>query len=190
MLGQSSRVAIITGTILEKLFNIDITIDSSEIIRFTPIGAKTPMIHKHENGFDIVNNLEEMEAMIDAHSDPESYHEIEQMKKELQTGKVSNQTFVEIICQNLSNLISFSDHLVSTHDANEIIKWEEEDFRNFHDIFKIGRLAREMANNMRLIRTLKPYFDDNNFIGIHDHVMKIIGNYYSGNGSKTGELHE
>jgi len=187
MLGQSSRVALITGVILEKLLGIEITMDSSEVIRFSPIEAKVPMVHKDEE-FHVINNLEEMEDMIAAHSDPEAEYEIENMKKELQSGRVSNQTFVELICQNISNIISFGNHLVEEYQPEEILKWKREDFENFHDIFKIGRLSTEMENNMRLAKLLKRYYDNNDFNGIHSHVLKLIGNYYSDSPSKTGEI--
>jgi hypothetical protein len=189
MLGQSSRVAIITGIILEKLFGVKITMDSSEIIRFSPITYKVPMIHK-KDGFNIITNLDQMQDMIECHSDERAHTEIEGMKKELLEGKVSNQTFVELICQNINNLIEFGNHLVEEHPIDEIINWKKEDFENFHEVFKIGRLASEMANNMRLIKELKPYYDKNDFDGIHSHTKKIIANYYSDNPSKTGELNE
>jgi uncharacterized protein YeeX (DUF496 family) len=187
MLGQSSRVAIISGIILEKLFGIKMTMDSSEIIRFRPIVAKTPMINK-KGDFDVITNLEEMQAMIECHSDPEAHKEIQDMKNKLLDGNVTNQTFVELISQNLNNLIDFGDSLIQNEDINKIINWTKEDFENYHDVFKIGRLASEMANNMRLIRILKKYYDTNDFEGIHSHVKKIIANYYSDNPSKTGEI--
>ncbi len=188
MLGQSSRVAIVSGTILERLFGINITMDSSEVIRFSPIAAKVPMVHKQDTNFTIVNNLTEMESMVDAHSDPQAHLEIENLKNQLSIGKVTNQTFVELICQNLSNLIAFSEQMLDEVPVEEVVQWQASDFENYHDLFKIGRLSIEMANNMRLIRILKPYYDDNNFIGIHDHVTKIINNYYTDKPSKTGEL--
>ncbi len=187
MLGQSSRVALLTGIILEKFTGVNITMDSSEVIRFSPIAAKVPLIHKQED-FTIVNNLTDMETMIEAHSDAEAEVEVQEMKKQLKVGKVSNQTFVELICQNLSNLISFGDYLLESEDINDIVGWQAEDFENFHDVFKIGRLSTEMANNMRLIRTLTPYLEQNDFSGIHSHVLKIIGNYYNGSNNRTGEL--
>ncbi len=191
MLGQSSRVAILSGAILEKLLGIEITMDSSEVIRFAPIEAKVPMLHKTDSkNFKVIGNLVQLEDMVAAHSDPTAHEEMEKIKEELKRGKVSNQTFVEVICQNLSNLIAFANHMLDEVPVEDVIKWRAEDFEDFHDVFKIGRLSTEMANNMRLIRILKPYYDDNNFIGIHDHVTKIIENYYSGNGNKTGELNE
>jgi len=188
MLGQSSRIAIITGIILEKLFDVKITMDSSEIIRFSPINYKVPMVHKSNSKFEIVTNLHEMQSMVDCHSDPKAHLEIEEMKKELMDGKVSNQTFVELICQNINNLIEFGNHLVEEQSPEDIIQWKKEDFENFHDIFKIGRLSTEIANNMRLIKDLKKYYDTNDFDGIHNHVKTIIANYYNGHKLKTGEL--
>lgn len=187
MLGQSSRVAIITGIILEKLLGVKMTMDSSEIIRFRPIAAKTPMVSK-KGEFDIISNLEEMQSMIDCHSDPEAIEEIEQVKTDLLEGKITNQTFVELISQNLKNLIDFGEHLVQDIDINEIINWTKEDFENYHKVFRIGRLASEMANNMRLIRILKKYYDNDDFEGIHSHTKKIIANYYSDSPSKTGDV--
>jgi len=187
MLGQSSRIALITGVILEKLFDIKITMDSSEIIRFSPITYKVPMVHK-KNNFDIISNLDEMQDMVECHSDPEAHNEIENMKSELLKGKVSNQTFVELICQNINNLIEFGNQLVEDIPINDIINWKKEDFENYHDVFKIGRLSTEISNNMRLIKELKPYYDDNNFDDMHEHVKKIIANYYNGHKLKTGEL--
>jgi hypothetical protein len=70
----------------------------------------------------------------------------------------------------------------------EIVSWDAIDFENYHDIFKIGRLSTEMANNMRLIRLLKPFYDNNDFEGIHQYVLKIIQNYYNNTNSKTGEV--
>lgn len=187
MLGQSSRVAIITGIILEKLFEVKMTMDSSEIIRFRPIAAKTPMVNK-KGDFNVIKNLEEMQAMIECHSDPKAHEEIEDMKTKLLDGTVTNQTFVELISQNLNNLIDFGDHLVQDKPINDIINWTKEDFEDYHKVFQIGRLASEMANNMRLIRILKKYYDNDDFEGIHKHTKKIIANYYSDSPSKTGEV--
>jgi len=188
MLGQSSRVALITGVILEKLTGINITMDSSEIIRFSPINAKVPLIHKNQSDYCIVNNLKEMEDMVCAHSDPVAHKEIESMKKDLQQGKVSNQTFVELICQNIFNLIAFSEQMLIEIPVQDLITWDRSKFEDYHDIFKIGRLSTEMENNMRLIRILQPYYENDNFDGIHKHVKKIIDSYYSDTPSKTGEL--
>lgn len=185
MLGQSSRVAIITGTILEKLFDTKITMDSSEIIRFSPITYKVPMIHKNED-FNIIKNLEEMQDMVACHSDPEAHQEIENMKKDLCDGKVSNQTFVELISQNINNLIEFSEYLLEAVPVQEVITWNEDKFKEFHPIFNMGRLATEMANNMRLIQTLMPYYERGDFEGIHAYVKKIVGNYYEEKRNKTG----
>ncbi len=188
MLGQSSRVAIISATILEKALDINITMDSSEIIRFSPIIAKVPMVYKVPDlgTFKVIGNLSEMEIVLDNYSDPKTLEEIEIMKVKLKDGKVSNQTFVELICQNLSSLIAFANQLVSEIPLEEIINWEAQDFEKYHDVFKIGRLSKEVANNVALIKRLKPYYDDNNFAGIHDYMIKLLEDYYSGNHTKSG----
>jgi hypothetical protein len=187
MLGQSSRVALITGVILEKLTGINITMDSSEVVRFRPIESSIPMFHQN-NGFTLVKNLEEMSDMLQYHSDPKAHIENEQVKKDLLKGKVSNGTFVELICQNISNLINFGEHLTDNYKVDDIIKWKAEDFENTHDVLNVGRLSTELENNMKLIRVLLPYFKNNNFSGIHSHVEKIIGNYYNGSKNKTGVI--
>jgi hypothetical protein len=189
MLGQSSRVALITGVILEKLTGINITMDSSEVVRFRPIESSIPMFHKKED-FTLVRNLEEMSDMLQYHSDPQAHAEIEQVREDLLEGKVSNGTFVELICQNISNLIKFSEHLTDSYDIHEIIKWNSNDFENAHEVLKVGRLSTELENNMKLIRTLMPYYENGDFDGIHSHVEKIIGNYYNGSKNKTGVINE
>jgi hypothetical protein len=189
MLGQSSRVALITGVILEKLTGIKITMDSSEVVRFRPIETSIPMFHKNED-FTLVKNLEEMQDMLQYHSDPKAHAEIEKVRSDLLNGKVSNGTFVELICQNISNLIDFGEHLTDQYDIADIIKWKSDDFEEAHPVLKVGRLSTELENNMKLIRTLMPYYEENDFDGIHSHVQKIIGNYYNGSKNKTGDLNE
>jgi len=188
MLGQSSRVALITGVILERLTGINITMDSSEIVRFRPIATNVPMFHKKDNDFCLVNNLDEMQDMLQYHSDPEAHNEIEDMRKKLLKGQVSNGTFVELISQNISNLINFADHMCDSVDVDDIINWKSEDFENFHPILKVGRLSTELENNMALIRRLMPYYQNNDFDGAHEFCMRLIGNYYDDKHIKSGNI--
>jgi hypothetical protein len=189
MLGQSSRIALITGNILEKLTGINITMDSSEIVRFRPISTSVPMFHQdNTNNFRLVKDMEQMQDMLQYHSDPEAHKEMEQVREDLLKGKVSNGTFVELICQNINNLIKFSEHALENHTAEEIIEWDPQNFEEFHDVLKVGRLSTELANNMKLIKTLMPYYEEGDFEGIHKHVIKIIESYYDGSKNKTGEI--
>jgi hypothetical protein len=180
MLGQSSRIALITGAILEKLFNIEITMDSSEIIRFTPIAAKVPFIHQSpkDNEYQVITNLNDMVQMIEEHSADFDKETMSRMKLELLDGKVSNQTFVELVSQNLTNTISFAHYLTEQYDVNDIVKWDEVKFREVHPIFKIGRLAKEMAHNMRHINELLPLYKNGDFQETHKNIQRIIDNYY------------
>lgn len=179
MLGQSSRVAIITGSILEKLFKIDITMDSSEIIRFSPISGKVPAIHNCENDFKVLRNLDDLCTLMDYHSDECELLKIDAIKAELANGNVSNQTFIEIISMNIENTIAFADYFLKEKNVDDILNYKKEDFEKFHEVFKIGRLSQEMENNMFLIKQLLPYYEENRFDELHTIVINIINNYYT-----------
>jgi len=186
MLGQSSRVAIITGAILEKLFDIKVTMDSSEIVRFSPIVSKTPMLHKMENEYKVINTLTEMQDMLRWHYDTMLEEELETQCALLEQGKVSNETYNMLLCQNLSTMVSFAESFIQNSNINDIINFTKEDFQEIHPFFRIGRLASELQNNMYLIRTLKEFYDANDFNGIHSYVSKIVESYYDGSKNKTG----
>jgi len=191
MLGQSSRVALITGRILEKLFDIEITMDSSEVIRFSPIQYKTPMVLKTDMSFEVINDLNEMTKMIEHHSEFDNLteEEINEFKNELIQGNVSNQTFVEIISLNIKSVIHFADKLVDNIELEELLNWTADDFKRYSPVFNLGRLANEMVNNLTLIRRLlkisKSDVETSTF-EIHNEVKKIISSYYDGSGIKNG----
>jgi len=186
MLGQSSRVAMITGAILEKLFNIKVTMDSSEIVRFNPIGSKVPMLHKLENNFNVITNLTEMTEMLKYHYDYQETEELEAKCALLEKGEVSNETYNMLLCQNLKNLVDFANHFMDDKPPVEILNWTKEDFQEYHDIFKIGRLSSEVYNNLALLRKLLPFYENNDFAGIHSYVKSIIESYYDGSKNRTG----
>ena len=189
MLGQSSRIALITGNIIEKLTGIPITMDSSEIVRFRPITASIPVVHKcPESKYSLVRDLDAMTEMMQYHSDPEAHLEMEEIITGLRKGKVSNGTFVEVICQNISNVIDFSDMLLNENKASDVMNWTSDDFENYHEVLKVGRLSTELANNMKLLKTLMPYYEAGDFEGIHKHVKQIIETYYDGSKNRTGVL--
>lgn len=189
MLGQSSRIALITGNILEKLTGIQITMDSSEIVRFRPISTSIPVVHHDTNKkFNVIKDLDAMTDMMQYHSDPEAHKEMQDIIDNLKVGKVSNGTFVEVICQNINNIINFSDKLLTDNSVQDVIKWDSSKFEEYHDVLKIGRLSTELANNMKLINTLMPYYESGDFEGIHKHVKSIIETYYDGSKNRTGVI--
>lgn len=69
-LGQSSKVVFIAMALIEKLYGIYLTSDSSELIRFAPIAAKLPLIKKivscevHELGNNVYTD--DYEHAVDA----------------------------------------------------------------------------------------------------------------------------
>jgi len=186
MLGQSSKLALITGAILEKITGINITMDSSEIVRFRPIEYSVPVMHKEDNVFKTIKNLDDMTSMLKYHSDPNL--DLNEACINMSNGKVTNTTFVEIICQNINNINDFASTLVSTIPIEEIINWTKDDFINYHEYFDNGRLAVELENNMTIIKKLYKYFNDNDFDGIHTQVLNLISDYYSDNHTKKGLL--
>ena len=80
-LGQSSKVVFIAMALIEKLYGIYLTSDSSELIRFAPIEQKLPLIRKvvnceiHESGenlytddFEYAKNGNDVLEMLNVHS--------------------------------------------------------------------------------------------------------------------------
>jgi hypothetical protein len=126
--------------------------------------------------------------MLDYHSDPEAHKELGKIKQELTQGRVSNGTFVEVVCQNISNTIDFANYLVNEISPETLITWTSDDFRNFHEVFSIGRLSKELENNMKIIQQLLPYYEKGDFESTHNHVEKIIDSYYNGSKNKTGDI--
>lgn len=77
-LGQSSRVVFIAIALIERLFKIYVTADSSEIVRFAPIASKLPMLcktvsyceetHKPIVDFDFARVPKDILSMLEFHS--------------------------------------------------------------------------------------------------------------------------
>lgn len=185
MLGQSSRLAIITAIILEEILNIEITMDSSEILRFSPIEAKLPLIYKnHDDEFDFARDKDHLAVMIannikHKHRDYNLEEALETLKK---TGKVSNPDFVEIVCQGIDSTLEFGyllkNNLIEDIRSEKIFDYSVQDFKNYHSIFKHGRLAQELVNNLQLAKTGMEYYKAGNFQEYHLKVKEIIENYY------------
>lgn len=74
-LGQSSKVVFIAMALLEKLYGIYLTSDSSELIRFAPLAQKLPLIRK-----DVQYNVETNEFMDDFCYATDNKHVVEMLK--------------------------------------------------------------------------------------------------------------
>ncbi len=68
-LGQSSRLAFLGMALIEKLYGIEMTADSSQLIRFAPIEHKMPFMSKDANGeFVLAETHDTIEHMFSNHS--------------------------------------------------------------------------------------------------------------------------
>lgn len=68
-LGQSSRLAFLSMALIEKIYGIEMTADSSQLIRFAPIEHKMPFMSKDSNGeFQLAETHDTIEHMFSRHS--------------------------------------------------------------------------------------------------------------------------
>ena len=67
-LGQSSRLSFIAMGLFERLYKLNMTSDSSALVRFAPIDQKLPLIHKHKEDYDVAVNIEDIDIMLENHS--------------------------------------------------------------------------------------------------------------------------
>ena len=193
MLGQSSRLAILTSVIIERVIGISITMDSSEILRFSPIEAKLPLIYKNptNNEFELARDKDHLAHMLEnnvalKHID----YNIEETLETLRTtGKVNNSDFVEIICQGIASTLEFANKFAD--DFKEALIEQDgiipmfdltiEDLKQYHPIFNHGRLAQELINNFRYAKEGYKYHRDGSpeaFEEYHKEVYTIIESYY------------
>lgn len=185
MLGQSSRLAIITATLMEALLNFEITMDSSEILRFSPIEAKLPLIHLDEDGeFRMARTKPDLAQMlINSHKDKmEGYDLDTQLKLLEEEGKVSNPDFVEVICQGIDSTVSFAkwflDSNIDKIKDKTIFNITEDELKKIHPVFNQGRLAKELVNNLIHMKACNKFLEENDFEGMDNYVMSVIRGYY------------
>ncbi len=177
LLGQSSKLMIFTAIFLENYLskkyniNLEITMDSSELVRFAKIEHKLPILCKNEDYF-YIKELNDLKHSLNNHSKKENIEDYESKEKVLiEKGKLENWDFVDFMCQNISNMIKFSHELLDTRsekDLTEMLNYKMEDIKDLHPIFKQGRLAQEIFNNLQLIKDLTVAFDENNLIKIEN----------------------
>jgi hypothetical protein len=69
-LGQSSRLAFIGMALIEKLYKVEMTADSSQLIRFAPIEHKMPFMYfdRDKNDFILAQDHDTIEKMFKDHS--------------------------------------------------------------------------------------------------------------------------
>jgi len=253
-LGQSSRLSFLSMALFERLYDINMTSDSSQLVRFAPIEAKLPYIVTYENDFKLIHTIEEVKSvMFKQHSIPdaaiyirkinnvsweevrfekinkyssficefstESYMNYEPKSHEnvvfkltpLEfynlTGKIDNQTFIELQSQNLDADLKFGNFIVdkimklkryfkTVEDKIIEIKEDEyidnkdhfidsgidaihivEDIRNLHHIMDRGRTATELFNNLQYFKDFRNIVSTGNTLEA-DIIMEDITKSY------------
>jgi len=162
LLGQSSKLMIFTTIFLENLLskydiNIEFTMDSSELIRFAKIEHKLPLVCKHQDDYLFIKDINDLDKMLDNHSNKESFLDTIKEKKDLlcNHGKLENEDFVDFMCQNINNVIQFSHELLdnlSLEDLRKYFDYSIDDLKKIHPLFEQGRFAVEIYNNLQIIQ--------------------------------------
>jgi len=67
-LGQSSRLSFLSMALFEKIYGINMTSDSSQLVRFAPLEAKLPYIIKQDDDFELISSKSEVVKMFNNHS--------------------------------------------------------------------------------------------------------------------------
>jgi hypothetical protein len=190
LLGQSSKLMIFTAIFLENYLakkynlNIEFTMDSSELMRFTKIEQKLPLLCKLDD-YQYISKLSDLKYVLENHSmideikkDPENYeHKIDLLTKR---GKLENDDFVDFMCQNISNMINFAHELIdnkSKKDLTELFEYKVEKIKNLHPVFKQGRLAQEIYNNLQLIKEFDKWYENNDLESIEKRCFDILKTY-------------
>jgi len=164
-LGQSSKLAIFSGILMEKImrekFNLDfkITMDSSELIRFTRIEQKLPIVCKNIDDFELIRELKDLEKSFRNHSTvKDDEHDFEERLCELtQKGNLQNYDFVDFMCQNINGIIELSHKIIDNINTDDLLNMNIEQIKELHPVFAQGRFAVEIYNNFQLINKLLPY---------------------------------
>ena len=126
-LGQSSRVVFIAMALLEKLYGIYLTSDSSEIIRFAPIAQKLPLLkkevhynedtEKYHNNFDFARTPIEVLDMLDFHSWDDDH--CPRASRDILKSLDIDRDILHIIPQSLLDLIIHANGADNLDDENK-----------------------------------------------------------------------
>ena len=126
-LGQSSRVVFIAMALLEKLYGIYLTSDSSEIIRFAPIAQKLPLLkkevhynedtEKYHNDFDFARTPIEVLDMLDFHSWDDDH--CPRASRDILKSLDIDRDILHIIPQSLLDLIIHANGADKLDDENK-----------------------------------------------------------------------
>jgi len=199
-LGQSSRLSFLSMALFEKLYNINMTSDSSQLVRFAPIDHKYPLMFNEAetNNFKLIersndseNDLDICRPMLDTHSiecvshfDKNSLSFDEEIKS-LNTqewydkyGRFHNTDFIELQSQNIAHEIKFANYIVNIIVEKGILEINSpDDLSCLHPIMARGRIAKELFNNIVYFQRFDSIVRDAN-IDLADSIMQEVVNSY------------
>ena len=177
MLGQSSKLAIFTSIILEKIFkekfnlDIEITMDSSELMRFTKIDQKLPLLTKVNKDYILINETNQIPNVI------QKMNLTEKEKELAKIGKIDNELFIELVSQNIYYTIQLGHELFDNFNLNDLLQLKKEDFKKLHFIFEKGRIAQELENNINIMNQMISYLESNDIDKIENKCIQILKTY-------------
>lgn len=118
-LGQSSRLAFIGMALIEKIYGIEMTADSSQLIRFAPIEHKMPFMSKDADGeFQLAETHDTIEHMFTRHS--------------------LGQEHADLVIKKFRNYTLNNDSFSTSH--------EEEEFSNDEQFQMFEKNIKKMKN--------------------------------------------
>jgi len=201
-LGQSSRLSFLSLALFEKLFGLNMTSDSSQLVRFAPLDAKLPYLSFQDDKYALIENKADViSKMLPRHSidDPKCYirknHtngktvevKVEDAKKNPNvktfeesayeaddgksknyyqttpeqyleyTGKLDNQTFIELQSQNLFADLNFGNLIADIIVEKGLDYFTDvQSLKDLHPVMNRGRIAKEMFNNLQYFKKFEP----------------------------------
>lgn len=226
-LGQSSRLSFLAMALFERIYGINMTSDSSQLVRFAPLDAKLPYIFKDGDDFKLAENKADViQLMLPKHSikDATCYVSkthlgfVKEVKAEVMakydlevhpiqkydpktfdsivpdegviffsmtpteylelTGKLDNQTFIELQSQNLSADLEFGDLIVDKIMEIGIDNiTEEKQLKELHPIMNRGRTAKELYNNILFFKEFAPIIEAGNITEADKIMQRTVDSY-------------
>lgn len=191
-LGQSSRLSFLSMALIERLFNINMTSDSSQLVRFAPIEQKLPLMHKHNGEFVLIETVQDIWAKMlkTREVNHEVFNEISGQK--IPTGtyisssdyfknnddKFHNVDFIEIQSQNVFYEMEFgnlmADKIMEIGIENIV---EEQQLRDLHPIMNRGRTSQELMNNLNYFKEFQSIIRDGDIDKADNIMYKITEDY-------------
>ena len=198
-LGQSSRLSFISMSLMERLYGLNMTSDSSQLVRFAALKAKLPFMFQDlsTKEFRLINSENEVfDYMLNQHSlgaithkivrknmpgydasNPcvENYTPLEYFEKH---GQLHNVDFIECQSQNVYFDMQFAEVI-----ADKIVKIGLDNFHSsddllpLHPLMKQGRIAVELFNNILYFRKFKSIIE-NGDLDAADAILEKIHDQY------------